>query len=52
MKFADTKTQGFFGQTNSEVGIFLGVKYEPLSDTPPPLSLSLSLSLSSLKINM
>ena len=26
----------FFGQTNFEVVIFLGIKYEPLSDPPPP----------------
>ena len=24
----------FLGETNSEVGIFLGIKYEPLSDPP------------------
>ena len=28
------KTGDFFGQTNSEVVIFLGIKYEPLSDPP------------------
>ena len=27
-------------QTNSEVGISLGIKYKPLSDTPPPSSLN------------
>ena len=26
----------FFGWTNSEVVIFLGIKYELLSDPPPP----------------
>ena len=26
----------FLGQTNSEVGIFWDIKYEPLSDPPPP----------------
>ena len=30
-----TKSSDFFGKTNSEVVIFLGKKYEPLS-TPPP----------------
>ena len=31
------KSSDFFGQTNSEVVIFWGIKYEPLSDpTPPP----------------
>ena len=45
IKFADAKTlrdffgyakksTDFFGQTNSEVGIFWGIKYEPLSDPP------------------
>ena len=42
------KTQGFFGYCtflhffwvdNSEVGFFLGIKYEPLSDPPPLPSL-------------
>ena len=28
------KSRDFFGQTNSEVGNFLGIKYEPLSDPP------------------
>ena len=30
------KSSDFFGKTNSEVVIFLGIKYEPLSDPPPP----------------
>ena len=30
------KSPDLFGQTNSEVGIFFGIKHEPLSD---PLSL-------------
>ena len=28
------KSSDFFGQTNSEVVIFWGIKYEPLSDLP------------------
>ena len=31
------KSSDFFGYTNSEVVIFLGIKYEPLSDTRPAL---------------
>ena len=30
------KSSDFFGLTNSEVVIFLGKKYEPLSDAPIP----------------
>ena len=30
------KSNDFFGQTNSEVVIFLGIKYEPLLEPPPP----------------
>ena len=30
------KSSDFFGWTNSEVVIFLSIKYEPLSDLPPP----------------
>ena len=30
------KSSDFFGYTNSEVVIFLGIKYEPLSNPPPP----------------
>ena len=30
------KSSGFLGQTNSEVVIFWGIKYEPLLDPPPP----------------
>ena len=30
------KSSDFFGSTNSEVVIFLGLKYEPLLDPPPP----------------
>ena len=30
------KSSDFFGKTNSEVVIFLGIKYEPLSYPPPP----------------
>ena len=30
------KRRDFFGYTNSKVGIFLGIKYEPLSPPPPP----------------
>ena len=30
------KHSNFFGWTNFEVVIFLGIKYEPLSDLPPP----------------
>ena len=33
MRYAK-KRRDFYGQTNSEVGIFLGMKYEPLSDPP------------------
>ena len=32
------KSSDFFGKTNSEVVIFLGIKYEPLSYPPPPPS--------------
>ena len=31
------KSSDFFGWTNSEVVISLGIKYEPLSDPPPPV---------------
>ena len=31
------KSSDFNWQTNSEVVISLGIKYKPLSDTPPPL---------------
>ena len=31
------KSSYFFGWTNSEVVIFFGIKYEPLSTPPPPL---------------
>ena len=30
------KSCDFFEYTNSEVVIFLGIKYEPLSEPPPP----------------
>ena len=30
------KSSDFFGLTNSEVVIFLGIKYKPLSDPSPP----------------
>ena len=34
------KSSDFFGSTtNFEVVIFLGIKYKPLSDSPPPPSL-------------
>ena len=34
--FFAKKRSNFFGYTNSEVVISLGIKYEPLSPPPPP----------------
>ena len=33
------KSSGFLGQTNSEVVIFWGIKYEPLLDPPPVIKI-------------
>ena len=33
--FGYAKKEGFFGYINSEIGIFLGIKYEPMTASPP-----------------